>query len=546
MPIFASNFSSNSLSGSALVLAGNVTINLSSAAFALEGDRTFVVKLRRGSAQGTVLATSPVITIKDRTNFVSLTANTATVAEGNLVSFTVVTANVQNGATLYYSVFPVLANVSSSDFVANTGSFSIVSNSGTFALQANTDLSLMDETGENFRVQLRTNSPTGNIVFVASNVEILDTSKQYSYTTLTQSNVTLQGSSGLLPIRFNLTTRNAASANLYYSMTGNANGTAFTTANVGYFIVPANNFSTLNFNANIGSIGSGQDRTFQLVISETPGGPTKITSSSVVITRLPPFNTTSVTGGTLLDSGGYRRYTFPASGDITFNQPGTVEYVIVAGGGGGGGPDSAGGGGGAGGLLTSTIAVTGGTPYTVTVGGGGTGGGPAATSGGPSSFAGITSSGGGNGAGANGNGAPVRGGGSGGGASYYNNLASASAGPGTPGQGYPGRDFSSPTPGFGLGAVIGGGGGAGAAAPNQDGGSGSPTWAGTFAGGGGGTYKNPSGGYVFGTATPGGGGTNGGAGTVNTGGGGGGGGNYPSPGGAGGSGIVAIRFTYTP
>ena len=45
MPIFASNFSSNSLSGSALVLAGNVTINLSSAAFALEGDKTFVVKL---------------------------------------------------------------------------------------------------------------------------------------------------------------------------------------------------------------------------------------------------------------------------------------------------------------------------------------------------------------------------------------------------------------------------------------------------------------------------------------------------------------------
>jgi dTDP-4-dehydrorhamnose 3,5-epimerase-like enzyme len=107
MPIFASNFSSNSLSGTALVVAGNVTINLSSANFALEGDRTFVVKLRKGSSQGTVVATSPVVTIKDRTTFVSLTANTATVAEGNLVAFSLVTTNVTNGATVYYSVTSV-------------------------------------------------------------------------------------------------------------------------------------------------------------------------------------------------------------------------------------------------------------------------------------------------------------------------------------------------------------------------------------------------------------------------------------------------------
>jgi len=523
MPIFASNFSSNSLSGSALVLAGNVTINLSSAAFALEGDKTFVVKLRRGSAQGTVLATSPVVTIKDRTSFVSLTANTSTVAEGNLVSFTVVTANVQNGATLYYSVFPVLANITSSDFVANTGSFAIISNSGTFALKANADLSLMDETGENFKVQLRTNSPTGNIVYLASNIAILDTSKQYSYSTLSQSNVTLQGSGGLSAITFNLTTLNAVGANLYYSMTGNADGTVFTTANTGYFIVPANNFTTLNFTANLSVVPLNESRTFQLVIKEESTGPTKITSNVVVITKTPAFAASATTGTlTTTDSGGYRRHKYTGSGTVTFNQPGTVEYVVVGGGGQSGLP--LGGGGGAGGLLTGSIAVTGGTPYTLTVGGGGS----------PSSFPAVgTALAGGAGAVYNTNGSP---GGSGGGGTFANNYGGTGAGAGEPGQGNPGAGGYTTYPfyGYSPGSNSGGGGGAGGAGSGVNGGAGTTIpWSGTYAGGGGGTGRNPGGSGYNGSPS--------GAGGANTGNGGG----FSAGNDAGGSGIIDIRYAYS-
>ena len=538
MPIFASNFTSNSLSGAVNVSGGNVAVILTPTPFALEGDKSFVIKIRRGSTQGTVLSTSAPITLKDRTEFVSLTANSATVAEGNLVSFTVVTANVLDGATLFYSVLPVTSNITSTDFVANTGSFVIASNSGTFALQANTDLSLMDESGETFKLQLRTNNVTGNIVYVASNIAILDTSKQYSYTTLTQSNVTLQagGVALALPITYNLTTRNAASANLYYYMTGNAAGNIFTVAaNAGYFIVPANNFTTLNFTANLSFIGVSEDRTFQLVISETPGGPTKITSNVVVITRTPPF-VASATSGTLTttDSGGYRRHKYTGSGTITFNQPGFVDYVLVGGGGTGGG-GGYGGGGGAGGVLTGSIAVTGGTPYTLTVGG--------ATS--PSEFpaVGIAYAGGSPG----GYGSPGAPGGSGGGGCFAP-ANTPSGGTGVAGQGNNGAPGTGP--GFNYGNRTGGGGGAGGAGDSATGAPGiTVPWSGSYGGGGGGITRNPG---TDGVGSPGGGYGGGNAGTyghggVNTGGGGGAGvyqQGYDYPG-TGGSGIIDIRYAYS-
>jgi hypothetical protein len=147
MPIFASNFASNSLSGTARVVNGFANITLPTIPYALEGDKSFVIKIRKDSITGDVLSTSPVLTFRDNSSFVSLTANLASVTEGNLISFTVVTANTVNGANLFYSVFPATANVTSSDFTSNTGMVTIVNNTGTFALRANADLSLMDESG---------------------------------------------------------------------------------------------------------------------------------------------------------------------------------------------------------------------------------------------------------------------------------------------------------------------------------------------------------------------------------------------------------------
>jgi hypothetical protein len=293
-------------------------------------------------------------------------------------------------------------------------------------------------------------------------------------------------------------------------------------------------------------------------------------------------NAFTATGGTVIDSGGFRIHVFTSPGSFVVSNVtptvNTVEYLVVAGGGGGGLGIGGGGGGGAGGFRTATGFPVTATSYPITVGGGGVGGTqptPAnpdlqfGVNGNPSIFSTITSTGGGGGSGTWLPG-PGRPGGSGGAGNYGGGTGGAgNTPPTTPPQGNPG---GSPT----VADVSAGGGGAGAAGspapPSQSsgpGGIGSPiSWLpasyGTpgpapgryFAGGGGGGQEffipgtggaggaggGGRGGYGPGPVTP---DRLGVPGTTNTGGGGGGGsGQPPYVGGSGGSGIVAIRYVY--
>ena len=65
MPISASNFRSNSLSGTVSVINGFANISLDTVPYALEGNKSFVIKIRTGSVTGEVLAVSPTITLQD-------------------------------------------------------------------------------------------------------------------------------------------------------------------------------------------------------------------------------------------------------------------------------------------------------------------------------------------------------------------------------------------------------------------------------------------------------------------------------------------------
>ena len=290
---------------------------------------------------------------------------------------------------------------------------------------------------------------------------------------------------------------------------------------------------------------------------------------SIFCTRLNEFiingkllGTLQATGGTIIDSAGYRIHVFTGTGPFNVSNVGpksnTVEYVVVAGG--GGGARLGEGGGGAGGFRTGTNFPVTVRNYTITIGGGGSPN--PATGGSDSVFDTITSSGGGFGGGGNG------GSGGGGGFSFppfSGGLGNRLTGTTTPAptQGNDGGNgIGSPSP------VSAGGGGGGAsnagsnASPTSagNGGNGTPvTWVpasyGTasplgpgrwFAGGGGGGTPSPSLVVVRGLGGAGGGGNGGNPpanaatpGTTNTGGGGGGG----SPGsGLGGSGIVIIRY----
>ena len=537
MPIFASNFTSNSLSGAVFVSGGNVAVTLTPTAYALEGDKSFVIKIRKGSAQGTVVSTSAPITLKDRSSFVSLTANTATVLEGNLVSFTVVTANVLDGATLYYSVFPATANVTADDFTANTGSIVITNNTATFALKANTDLSLMDETGENFKVQLRTNSTTGNVVYVTSNVAITDFSKGYGYISFTSPSATwFEGDT----IRFQVQTYNAANAVLYYSTTGGNAATSNFIANTGSFTVGADNFANITLVANT-NLDVNDTRTFQLQIRIGAVDGVIATTSNVI---------------TIKDLG---------------LKPPDIELLLVAGGGGGGNGGNWAAGGGAGGLLYYGANTTPKTPngnlisttslltYTVTVGAGGavnTNGGNTFIRDPANVILGGTAVGGGSGGAGAWSPVLAGNGGSGGGGSQASAPGSVitgafPGGTGISGQGYAGGAGYSPGPSGGVGT--GGGGGAGGVGTNGgnqvagNGGAGigynlvgSVTF---YAGGGAGQSYAPGGSYIGSGGVGGGGGNS--TGGENTGGGGGINIAGSGLGLAGGPGIAIIRYSDT-
>ena len=559
--ILPSNFTSNSLSGSITTAAGFANVILTSIPYALEGNKTFVIKIRRDGINGLVLATTPAITLQDTSTIVSITANTSIVGEGNLVSFTVVTANAANNANLFYSILPVTANVTAGDFTANTGSFTVTNNLGTIVLKANADISLMDETGETFKLQVRTVSTTGDVVNVSSNVAIVDNFKTINVLSLLESSTTATEDS---PITFTFTATNVPTGTvLYYTTTGN---TSFSSSTGSFVMNGLSNTITLT----PASIPNLQTRAFSLQIRKDSVSGEVISTSNNIIAFDSGLAYTVASGGTLIETGdGYRTHVFTTSGNLVISSVGTtfntIDYTIVAGGGGGGQGGGTnyigGGGGGAGGFISSNNIIAVASTMPVIIGAAGTntaGQNYTAPNGSPSSFNANTAIGGGGGGGRQ-SGPGAGNGGSGGGEFY----GSGPGGAGTPGQGNPGGPYH---PYYVRNSGGGGGaGGPGSPASTTNGGVGRvsqfnlPSSYGTpgpapgryFSGGGGGGFSPDPGtattGHLGGS---GGGGSgrspatgSGSAGTTNTGGGGGG-GNSDNAGNPGGSGIVIIRYPY--
>lgn len=253
------------------------------------------------------------------------------------------------------------------------------------------------------------------------------------------------------------------------------------------------------------------------------------------------------TGGDVIDNDGtYFYHAFRSSGTFTPLKALSCDVLVVAGGGGG-----RYGGGGGGGYRSSASALSVSTTTNITVGGGGA----EFTKGSNSVFSTITSTGGGRGGDSSGGSVPETGGTGGSGGGSYSGSGSRSGGIGneggfTPVEGFAGGASSGGRGSGGGGAsAVGGISSGGVAGVGGSGSNAHSSWAtvtgtgvsGYYAGGGGG--YDASGVFVSGGAGGGGngqgisGGANGGnAGTVNTGGGGG------TPGHAGGSGIVIIRY----
>jgi hypothetical protein len=167
----------NAISGTASINSdsGNVTIGIV-ADVTTEGSQTFKVQLRTGSITGPVVATSGTITIND-TSTTPPTYNFGTIPtsinEGSSGNFNVVTTDVPNGTTLYWTI-----NLDSSseneDFTATSGTVTINDNSGVISVGITNDSTT--EGSETFKLVLRTGSTSGTIVRTSNAVTINDTS----------------------------------------------------------------------------------------------------------------------------------------------------------------------------------------------------------------------------------------------------------------------------------------------------------------------------------------------------------------------------------
>jgi hypothetical protein len=528
MPLLASNFTSNLLYGTTIVAGGWANVDLTVDAFAFEGDKTFAVKLRKDSTLGQVIGTSAPITIKDYTTIVGLSANISTVNEGNLVQFTLTTTNVVNYTNVAYSVFPATANVTADDFVANTGYITIINNVGTFALKANADVSLIDENGENFRVQIRDKNSTN--VFISSNITIGDVSRGINVLRFVENSSTIS-EGGTLTLTFTAT--NANNVIIFYSTDGNATSSTFTGGNTGSFVM---NSTSNTFTLLPTGVPYGTTQNFRVVLrSDTATGPIVTTSNNIIAVD-GAIAYMNATGGdsAYVTSDGYKIHRYNSSGTLNVTNLGlasNIEYLVIGGGGGGGdsGGQSAGsGGGGSGQVRTGYTLLPSTGNYVVTIAGGAGGRNVKAANSNiylaPAGFA-IESQGGttggarayldggnggssGNGFGGGGDFGSGGGGGGGGGATAVGNPA-----PGNPG-GPGGAGQTVTILGYSIAVAGGGGGGGGPSSPDGNGGSGG--------GGPGGS----------------------GGGLINSGSGGGGGSGPSRPGSSGGSGLVIIKYPY--
>lgn len=235
-------------------LSGSVTINNNTASFTktlandispigTEGSETFTVNIRLDSTSGTIVTSSSEVNVDD-TSILSyaVSESTTQLNEGDSVTFTILTAGVPNGTTLYYTIF---GTVSANDFTDNSLSGSIIIDVNTFNQVYKTlveDLTVVGfENQENFVFQLRTGSVSGPIVATSSTITVEDTSVS-SYTITPSSTTIAEGET----VTFTITTTGVADETTLYYSTPNttiispASGSFVINNNTGTFQITAN------------------------------------------------------------------------------------------------------------------------------------------------------------------------------------------------------------------------------------------------------------------------------------------------------------------
>ena len=386
MTLLASNFTANSLGGTVVVSGGFANVFYGGINYtALEGTKTYYVKLRKNSNTGPVIGVSSPILIPDRTSIVSVAANVSSISENapNIVNWTVVTANVNGTVILPWETLANTGTVDSSDFIANVGTVSITNNTGTFTTQIAADQSLVSEVGESFRVRLKgatTGAQVGNVIYsttIANAVVIFDTSKT---PTIVSAIPNVLITSDYAIVSYTIITTNANATPIYYSTTGSLPvATELLGANTGSF-TPTDDSNLSYLTVRFGNVAS-EPRNFKLQFrTDGPTGNIRYTTANVFVFSA-PIQLSATGTYTTLTAGDFTSVGFTGPGSATVvSAPATgkaLSYLVVGGGGGGGAvnygflSEQAGGGGG---VLLGNLNVFVGNTFSTTIGGGGAAG----------------------------------------------------------------------------------------------------------------------------------------------------------------------------
>jgi hypothetical protein len=156
-------------SGSFTIISNGASFTVSPTADqTTEGAETFTVSVRTGSVNGFVVATSTAITINDTSIAPTATINPeySDIDEGESLYVNVLTTNIPDGTTLYWTVSE------STDFTTNSGSFQINANGGAFSITPTLDATA--ESAEIFTISVRTQSVSGPIISTSSPITIND------------------------------------------------------------------------------------------------------------------------------------------------------------------------------------------------------------------------------------------------------------------------------------------------------------------------------------------------------------------------------------
>jgi hypothetical protein len=171
--IIASDFTDNKMSGTVVITNNTGTITRTAADDALtEGIESFHLILKTGSASGTQVAVSSIVTISEFVKY-KITPSTQSVSEGQSgATFNITTPKVANGTVVYWTALGHTGNITGDDFVVSdaqggsaqrvSGQVTIQNNRGSFIITARADS--LTEGSESFQIELRSDGIDGPVL----------------------------------------------------------------------------------------------------------------------------------------------------------------------------------------------------------------------------------------------------------------------------------------------------------------------------------------------------------------------------------------------